>query len=909
MGATAMSTGTTTNGWQDKSLLFLTYVNTGTAAVPDWAWVEHYWNNTTYYYTTVYSTTAAGTAAKVGSTSAFTLTAGRHFMLMTTTGNSYAGKITLNVSSTGAKDVWINGAVSSSTNYNLPKGIYLVYYDGTNYHIRTDGKIPHADINFSVSATAVDETNLITQYNGTDSVVLKLPQGLSGFARINSTEFVGSLLGNADTATKLKTPRTIALTGAVTGSGSFDGSGNLSIATTANHTHYYLATIGDQRSTATTPNTYNNQFIFQGLKTNSSFGAPSTDTYSYVLGLRGWSDSSGGKAWELAFNNTGIFARTGATTAWEAWKRIPFGDGTGASGTWGINISGNAATASKVNQSLTFGNSGVTFNGSAAVNGGQPVYYIEGSSSDATGLWTMVNAPITTPYNGLTIIYIPKVAGQSSTARTVTNYYNTSGVLTTSGSVGYTYLKIGDYFYPCYYTSTSQLTTQYAADTPILFTFYDNKWKRADYNSNTNTLLRTYASATNIEVPLIAQSSANSTTAAWSTYTATYKDWYGAIPNDDTKRAKINLSTGHITAPGGITAALTGNASTATKFASAQSITLTGDTTGSASSQAGWSISTTTKKMSSIGSAPSTAGTTVAQAKTAIHDLFANNANSKMAIVQVPSSYVTNWNDDTATYSASSVHSFISLSTQYNNNNYGEFLVSSYGANNVGHVGLNNSTWTAIKWFLDSTNYTSYTVTKTGSGASGTWGISISGTATNATNVNIADDTSSKLYVLGATTTGNTRIYRESSVYMQNNVLMGAAWNDYAEYRMAETKEPGRVVCETSSGKMVLTTRRLQPACEIISDTFGFAIGQTEKSGTPIAATGRVLAYTLEPRSEFELGDAVCSGPNGTVSHMTRAEIMQYPERIIGTVSEIPSYDTWGENNIKVNNRIWIRIR
>lgn len=42
---------------------------------------------------------------------------------------------------------------------------------------------------------------------------------------------------------------------------------------------------------------------------------------------------------------------------------------------------------------------------------------------------------------------------------------------------------------------------------------------------------------------------------------------------------------------------------------------------------------------------------------------------------------------------------------------------------------------------------------------------------------------------------------------------------------------------------------------------------------------------------------------------MTRAEIMQYPERIIGTVSEIPSYDTWGENNIKVNNRIWIRIR
>ena len=38
---------------------------------------------------------------------------------------------------------------------------------------------------------------------------------------------------------------------------------------------------------------------------------------------------------------------------------------------------------------------------------------------------------------------------------------------------------------------------------------------------------------------------------------------------------------------------ITGNANTATKFASAQSITLTGDVTGTASSQAGWSITTT----------------------------------------------------------------------------------------------------------------------------------------------------------------------------------------------------------------------------------------------------------------------------------------------------------------------------
>ena len=35
---------------------------------------------------------------------------------------------------------------------------------------------------------------------------------------------------------------------------------------------------------------------------------------------------------------------------WKAWKQIPMGDGTGASGTWGISISGNAATATKATQ-------------------------------------------------------------------------------------------------------------------------------------------------------------------------------------------------------------------------------------------------------------------------------------------------------------------------------------------------------------------------------------------------------------------------------------------------------------------------------------------------------------------------------------------------------------------------------
>ena len=46
---------------------------------------------------------------------------------------------------------------------------------------------------------------------------------------------VGIILKNADSASKLKTARNIAITGAVSGSGNFDGSGNLSISTILNN--------------------------------------------------------------------------------------------------------------------------------------------------------------------------------------------------------------------------------------------------------------------------------------------------------------------------------------------------------------------------------------------------------------------------------------------------------------------------------------------------------------------------------------------------------------------------------------------------------------------------------------------------------------------------------------------------
>ena len=143
---------------------------------------------------------------------------------------------------------------------------------------------------------------------------------------------------------------------------------------------------------------------------------------------------------------------------------------------------------------------------------------------------------------------------------------------------------------------------------------------------------------------------------------------------------------------------------------------------------------------------------------------------------------------------------------------------------------------------------------------------------------------------------------------LQANKIFGAVYNDYAEYRSAEAN-PGRCIIENGDGTLSLSSGRLQLGANIVSDTYGFAIGETNKATCPVAVCGRVLAYPLESKEFYHPGAAVCSGPEGTVSLMTREEIREWPDAIIGYVSEVPTYDTWGSDNIPVNGRIWIKIK
>ena len=89
-----------------------------------------------------YSTTAAETAAKIASCDNYDLRTGDVFVLIITTSNTASSELTLNVNNRGAKTIYINGTISSSTNKTLNAGTYFVYYNGTNYYLRTDGKFP-----------------------------------------------------------------------------------------------------------------------------------------------------------------------------------------------------------------------------------------------------------------------------------------------------------------------------------------------------------------------------------------------------------------------------------------------------------------------------------------------------------------------------------------------------------------------------------------------------------------------------------------------------------------------------------------------------------------------------------------------------------------------------------------------
>lgn len=108
-----------------------------------------------------YCSTAAATAAKAASCSGYVLLSKSFLHVIMTASNTAASALTFNVNGKGAKPIYINGTASSSSNYTLPAGSYLVYYNGTNYYFRTDGLLTA-----SITGTASNVTGTVAIGHG-----------------------------------------------------------------------------------------------------------------------------------------------------------------------------------------------------------------------------------------------------------------------------------------------------------------------------------------------------------------------------------------------------------------------------------------------------------------------------------------------------------------------------------------------------------------------------------------------------------------------------------------------------------------------------------------------------------------------------------------------------------------------
>lgn len=85
---------------------------------------------------------------------------------------------------------------------------------------------------------------------------------------------------------------------------------------------YRFTEWADTRSVNQVPNDYNALFIMRGIKNLTTIGLSAGGIFATVWGWRGWGDSSGGHAWEIASTNEDLYTRHGETTSWTSWAKI-----------------------------------------------------------------------------------------------------------------------------------------------------------------------------------------------------------------------------------------------------------------------------------------------------------------------------------------------------------------------------------------------------------------------------------------------------------------------------------------------------------------------------------------------------------------------------------------------------------
>lgn len=140
--------------------------------------------------------------------------------------------------------------------------------------------------------------------------------------------------------------------------------------------------------------------------------------------------------------------------------------------------------------------------------------------------------------------------------------------------------------------------------------------------------------------------------------------------------------------------------------------------------------------------------------------------------------------------------------------------------------------------------------------------------------------------------------------------VWNAVWNDIADFQLlCDRLEFGKCYYDTKDGAKICNERCQMSVIGIASDTFGYGVGSNpDIKQVPIAVAGWVLAYVDK---EYECGTPLTNDENGNLTAMTRAEKLEYPERIVAIYKRKEMEQFWGPegNKIEVKGRHWVKVK
>lgn len=284
--------------------------------------VINYYDTNSNTIPATHCATGASTAAKVGDHTYYALRANSYTLVTMRYANSVKGAITLNINGTGAKPIYINGSASSASNYTLPAGTYLVYYDGTNYYFRTDDYITTGNI----TGTASNVTGTVAAANGgtgktnlkdsANALINALDTGSS--TPVDTDYYISQYVsGGTSTTTYHRRPMS-ALWSYIKGKAD-------SVYATSGHTHT-TSLASDTGTTDVVTLTSGGTFKLTSGGTSVLFKMPTSNNYSHPTGDGNLHVPATGTT------NNGKFLKAGSTAGSISWASLSSSDITTALG-------------------------------------------------------------------------------------------------------------------------------------------------------------------------------------------------------------------------------------------------------------------------------------------------------------------------------------------------------------------------------------------------------------------------------------------------------------------------------------------------------------------------------------------------------------------------------------------------